>query len=360
MKKYFLIFIVFCVSNLIYGQISAPKYANEFLSIGVGARALAMGNVQSAIANDVTSGYWNPAGMLEQKNNYNVALMHSELFAGIAKNDYAAFSMKMDDSSYFGVSIIRTGVDNIANTLRLKETGSIDYNNITTFGVADYGFLFSYAKKSNLIKGLKLGGTAKIIYRNVGPFANAWGLGMDLGAQFERNGWLVGLMARDISTTVTVWTINSALLEETFTLTGNEIPENSTEIALPRIIGGIGKKWVIKENITVLQSIELDITTDGRRNTLIKTGLVSIDPKWGTEIGYKGFLFVRGGINNVQQLKKFDDSKFWVVQPNFGLGINIHNLTIDYALTKVSTGDSGLFSHIFSIKMNFDALPKFN
>ena len=42
----------------------APKYSNEFLAIGVGARALGMGSAYTAVVNDVTSGYWNPAGLL--------------------------------------------------------------------------------------------------------------------------------------------------------------------------------------------------------------------------------------------------------------------------------------------------------
>ena len=69
-------------------QVATPKYSNEFLNIGVGARALGMGNVQVAIADDATSGFWNPAGLLQLQRKYNIALMHSELFAGIAKNDF--------------------------------------------------------------------------------------------------------------------------------------------------------------------------------------------------------------------------------------------------------------------------------
>ncbi len=356
-KSVFLLIIL--VSATAFGQFNTPKYANEFLAIGVGARALAMGNVQSAIVQDVTAGYWNPAGLLDQTNQYNIALMHSELFAGIAKNDYLAGSTPIDSNSALGISIIRVGVDNIANTLRLKEQGSIDYSNITTFGVADYGFIFSYAKRSNLIQGLKLGANAKIIYRNIGPFGNGWGFGLDASAQLERNGWLFGVIARDVTTTVTVWTFNTELFDQTFLLTNNDIPVNSTEIALPRIIGGVGKKWIIADRFSLLESVDLDITTDGRRNALLRTGVVSIDPHWGTEFGYKGFLFVRGGINNIQQVKDYDDSMDWVIQPNFGLGLNVRNFTIDYALTKVSTGDEGLYSHIFSLKMNFDDLPKF-
>ena len=41
-----------------------PKYSNEFLNIGVGARALGMSNSVIASTDDVTSGYWTPTGLL--------------------------------------------------------------------------------------------------------------------------------------------------------------------------------------------------------------------------------------------------------------------------------------------------------
>ena len=356
MKKILPIFLFF--SSLVgYSQISVPKYANEFLSIGVGARALGMGNVQTAITNDVTAGYWNPAGLVGQENIYNMALMHSELYAGIAKNDYVSFSMPVDDSSYFGISVIRTGVDNIPNTLNLMENGTINYDNITLFGVSDWGFLFSYAKKSRLIPGLRLGVNGKIIYRNVGPFGNAWGFGVDGGAQLKRKDWNFGLMVRDVTTTATIWTVNDELLQDAFVLTDNDIPTNSIELALPRITAGIARTWLIKEKFTVMPALDIDITTDGRRNTLIRTGVLSLAPQLGVEGGYKGFLFARMGIDTIQQLEDFDESKFWVVRPNFGLGLNLGSFTIDYALTRVSTGDQGLLSHIFSLKLNFDDKP---
>ena len=41
------------------------KYAGEFLNNGAGSRALGMGGAYVAVANDVTAGYWNPAGLVE-------------------------------------------------------------------------------------------------------------------------------------------------------------------------------------------------------------------------------------------------------------------------------------------------------
>src|SRR4051794_16539502 len=96
---FLLIFAFFSIFSPSFGQLTAPKYSNEFLNIGVGARAFGMSNVQTAIANDVTAAYWNPAGLLNIKSKYEVALMHSEYFAGIAKYDYAGFATQVDSQS---------------------------------------------------------------------------------------------------------------------------------------------------------------------------------------------------------------------------------------------------------------------
>lgn len=375
MNRVLLLFFLFSAYLGLSQRLSAPKYVNEFLSIGQGARGLGMGNTQAAIVNDATAGYWNPAGLLHVKDKYAVTLMHSENFAGIVQNDYAAFTTEYDSSSRIGISVIRVGVDDIPNTINLiDDNGVINYDNVTSFGVSDYAFTGSYAKKSNLIKGLSLGVNAKIIYRHVGPFANAWGFGMDVGGQFERNGWQFGIMARDVTTTTTYWTYNTSLVEDVFLQTNNDIPQNSAEVALPRIILGTGKEFVVKNDFYVLGAVDIDLTTDGKRNTLVKTGVVSLDPHAGIEISYKKIVYLRGGFNNFQKEKGFvsylvkEDGTYdldangnrqidessktddtWVFQPNFGIGLNIKKINIDYALTRMATQQDGLYSHIFSV-----------
>lgn len=379
MNKIVVLIFSFLIVVSSFSQISAPKYVNEFLSIGQGARGLGLGNTQSAIVNDATAGYWNPAGLLHLKDKHAVTLMHSENFAGIVQNDYIAYSTEYDSTSRIGLSVIRVGVDDIPNTLNLiDDNGVINYDNVTSFGVSDYAFIGSYAKKSNLIVGLSLGVNAKIIYRHVGPFANAWGFGMDVGGQYEHNGWLFGLMARDITTTTTYWTYNTSLVEDVFLATNNDIPQNSAEVALPRLVFGVGKEFIIRNKVHLLSSIDVDVTTDGKRNTLIYSNPFSIDPHAGLELSYKKIVYVRGGFNNLQKEKGFiryqteldtdgneiillddngdriideaskTDGK-WVFQPNFGVGLNIKKINIDYALTRMATQQDGLYSHIFSI-----------
>ncbi|HSZ71566.1 MAG TPA: PorV/PorQ family protein [Cytophagaceae bacterium] len=342
-------------------QITAPKYSNEFLAIGVGARGMAMSNVQAALVDDVTSGYWNPAGLTRMKHKYEAALMHAEYFAGIAKYDYGAVAMQVDSSSAVGLSVIRFGVDDIPDTRYLFDSdgnnnGQINYNNLRYFSSSDYAFILTYGRKIHKIKGLSLGANFKVIYRNAGDFANAWGFGLDAGAQLHRKKWLFGLMLRDVTGTFNAWTYNPDLVQDVYAKTGNAIPQNSIEVTLPRIIGGVARSFQLSKKIGLTASTDLIFTFDGQRNTVVHTSFVSIDPAVGLEANYKKIVFLRAGIGNVQQVQSFNNKTYTSVQPNFGVGIKIYKFTIDYALTNIGDVSESLYSNVFSVKFSFDSL----
>ena len=328
-----------------------PKYSNEFLQIGVGARSLGMSNSVIATTTDITAGYWNPAGLLSLNEDIHIGLMHAEYFAGLAKYDYGAFAKKIDSASAFGISMVRFGVDDIPNTTELIDAqGNIDYDRITTFSAADYGFIFSYARR---IKGLELGANAKIVHRKVGTFGRSWGFGIDLGARYERNNWMFGATFRDVTTTFNAWSYSlSDQMIETFTLTGNEIPENSVELTLPRLLLGVARRMVIKEKFSVTPELDLDVTFDGKRNTLIKSGFASIDPHFGLEMGYNDLVFLRAGIGYLQYEMDVAGNETLTVQPNIGVGVKIKRIALDYALTDLGDASAALYSNIFSLKFD--------
>ncbi len=355
-SRIFLSFCILCSYLSTFAQTSAPKYSNEFLEVGVGARALGMGNAQVASVNDVTSGYWNPAGLNGITTNFSVDLMHSEYFAGIAKYDYAGFAKRIDSSSVFALSMVRFGVDNIPNTTELIDAnGNVNYDNITTFSAADYAFLLSYARLSK-IKGLRFGGTVKIIRRVVGDFAGAWGFGFDLGAQYEYKHWKMGAMLRDATSTFNAWTFNlNDQMKQTFLATGNTIPSNSLEVTLPRLLLGISRKYEFLNNrFSIAPELALDATFDGRRNVLIATSVASIDPHLGFEAGYKNFIFLRGGVSNIQTETDISGNKFTSFMPSMGVGIKFKSFTLDYALTNIGGLSAALYSNIFSLKIDIN------
>ena len=183
-------FYLFFIGLLLTSQVSSQvKYSNEFLSIGAGARAHGLSGSMVSHVDDVSSGFWNPAGLTQLTAPFQLTAMHAEWFAGIAKYDYLSFAKPLNSeiNSAFGLSVIRLGIDQIPNTLNLIEPdGTINYDNISTFSAADYAVLFSYARDVKIKdKTLSVGGNAKIIRRVIGTFGNAWGFGIDLGAQYK-------------------------------------------------------------------------------------------------------------------------------------------------------------------------------
>jgi hypothetical protein len=343
---------LFFNSSIVFSQ--TAKYSNEFLSIGVGARSLGMGNAFISSVDDVTSGYWNPSGLTRLNSNIQVAAMHSEHFAGIAKFDYGAVAAKVDSNSSLGVSFIRFGIDNIPNTIDLIDNnGNINYDRIKSFSAIDYAFIMSYARKLG-IEGLSVGANAKIIRRTIGEFGSAWGFGIDAGAQYRYEKWIFALMARDVTSTFNAWSFTlSDRVKEVFTLTGNEIPQNSLEITLPQWIIGVNRKEIFMEKFSVAGEVNFVNTFDGMRNTLIKSNTWSMSPQAGLELGFKDFVFLRAGIGNFQKVKEARTLDKWIAQPNFGIGVRIKSLSIDYALTNI-TQSVGLYSNVFSLKLDIN------
>lgn len=346
--------ITIIVSTTAYTQTVAPKYSNEFLSIGIGADALGLGNAVVANTGNVMSGYWNPAGLTRVDKWLDVGLMHSEYFAGIAKYDYIGLAHKIDNKSAVAFSAIRFGVDDIPNTTQLIDNnGNVDYDKITTFTAADYAFLLSYARKLK-VEGLSFGGSFKVIYRKVGDFAKSWGFGLDAGLQYQlKDHWKFGAVLRDATSTFNAWmfTLDDAT-KEVFERTNNEIPSNGLELTMPRLILGSYAKYPLgKKGLYFAGEINFDVTSDGRRNTLIRSGVFSVDPKMGIEFGFKNYVAIRAGITNMQYVKDFDDSKSLNVQPNIGIGLNLKSVYLDYAFTDIGDASVALYSHVISLRV---------
>ena len=329
------------------------NYSNEFLTIGVDAAALGMSKSVVATSNDVNSGYWNPAGLVNIKD-YQGALMHSSYFAGIANYNYAAFAMPIDNRSALGVSIIRFGVDDILNTTELIDSqGNIDFNRISLFSAADYALTISYARNL-ILKDVYFGMNAKIVRRTIGDFANSWGVGLDAGIQYEKGNWKFGLMLRDISTTFNIWTIDTdafATIQNAIPGQNQELPE-ATEITKPKIQFGVARSFRLGRFFNLLTEADLNMRF-AKTNDLISTSIASIDPALGFQLDYDEFVFLRAGIGNFQNITEFDGSKNLSLQPNFGVGFLYNGIQIDYALTNIGSLGNALFSNIFSVKIDY-------
>jgi hypothetical protein len=348
-KGFVLLLLLVCTVN--HSQ-AVRKYSNEFMNIGVDAAALGMSNTVVASTSDVNSGYWNPAGLIHLED-HQVSLMHANYFANIAQYDYAAYASPIDDRSAWGISLIRFGVDDILNTTELIDSqGNIDYNRISLFSTADYGFTFSYARKLP-VPGFQYGVNAKVIRRIIGKFASSWGFGFDIGLQFEKNDWQFGLIIRDITTTYNVWNIDEVEYKKIANAIpgeNQELPE-STEITAPKAQLGIAKKFLIHYDYSIMAAANMNMRFT-KTNDAFSTDFISIDPAIGLEFGYTDLVFLRAGVGNFQKVQQLDSTEKVGFQPNIGLGFKYKGIQIDYALTDLGNQSTALYSNIFSVKVD--------
>ncbi len=165
------------------GAQAANKYAGEFLTHGVGARALGMGSAFVAVADDVTAGYWNPAGVADAKGR-SVQLMHSETFGDVVNYDTGAYVHPLSNDAALAVTFVRLAVDDIPFTDFESDEERIYYDEsrITWESDSEEAALVTYARRTS--DRLRLGGNLKLIRKLIGNYS-CYGLGFDLGAKYD-------------------------------------------------------------------------------------------------------------------------------------------------------------------------------
>jgi len=209
------------------------SHAAEFLSHGVGARALGMGSAFVAIADDATATYWNPAGLTKVKK-HSFSAMYSDTFStgdgswlskGLVTYNFVNYVYQIEDIGSLGLSWIRLGVDDIPRTTfidinnngflgdfqdkngnGIKEDGEpyIDKPEVAEyFSNTDNALLISYARQVHPIAAV--GGNLKLL--NQAIFENSGsGFGIDIALIAEPyKGFRVGAMLLDVTGTQIRW-----------------------------------------------------------------------------------------------------------------------------------------------------------
>lgn len=314
---------------------TAGKYAGEFMSIGVGGRALALGSAFVALTDDVTAGYWNPAG-LARLSYPQIGLMHDERFAGLVNYDYGAVAVPLNASSTLALSVIRLGVDNIPDTRdagvdalgnplppdRWEEFAGINPDRITWFNSADWAFYLSYAKRSD--DRFSLGANIKFIRRDNGS-SSATGIGFDLGALYRVMDRLtVGANIQDVTTTLVAWN------------TGRN------ELILPTLkVGGAAAIDVLGSRLTPL--LDADIRFEGRGSAAnLNVGAVSVDFHGGLEFMFREIAAVRMGYTDIGSV-------------SFGAGVRLPKITVDYSFAKFDADDQLGNTHRISLVFTLES-----
>lgn len=149
--------------------------AANFLKIGVGARALGMGEASATLAEDVTALYWNPAG-LAQVDNTQFLFNHYDYIADIYL-DYGGVAISFGQIGTVGLHFGYLGMPDLERTTILEPDGTGEMVSASSFTAG-----LSYARR--LTDRFHMGGTLKMIRENLWH-TSATGFALDLGLTYR-------------------------------------------------------------------------------------------------------------------------------------------------------------------------------
>ncbi len=132
--------------------------AAPFLKIGVGARALAMGEAYSTRAEDVTGLFWNPAG-LANISNKQIVFNHFDYIADLSYM-FGGVAIPIPSVGTFGFSIAYLGMPDIERTTVQFPDGNGEKVSANSFAAG-----LSYAR--GLTDRFSIGGSIKYVKETI-------------------------------------------------------------------------------------------------------------------------------------------------------------------------------------------------
>ena len=178
--KFHSVIVILTIVKLSPVICTAGDYAADFLRIGVGARPLAMGEAYTAMADDASSVFWNPAGVANVESG--------DLFAGYTKwpADINLYSVAL--AHQLNMPVVGEGAlalsGTILNTGLMNRTTEydVDGNYSGTFPYEDYAFGLTLGKY--LTDRFAFGSTVKLVHEKIADWdVNLWAV--DIGTYYE-------------------------------------------------------------------------------------------------------------------------------------------------------------------------------
>ena len=172
-----LILTIMIYSNLIAGD-KVAQSKMQFLKIGVGARAAAMGDAFTAVGYDPNAIFYNPA-VTALSNGLNVTFNTTKWIADIDHLS-GVISYNWNEIGTFTLSYINVDYGTMQRTI-VDPHGWESYQELGEFSVKEYAVGFGFAKK--LSEQFSVGGQIKYVYQNLGDTETWW----YIGTEFEES-----------------------------------------------------------------------------------------------------------------------------------------------------------------------------
>jgi hypothetical protein len=190
LKILFLSFILnsgfWLLASAVFADVSiypnAGTTSATFLKLGIGSRAIGMGEAFSALSDDITALYWNPAGLVQLKKS-EIQVTHNESFEGI-KHEFLGYAVPLSKGTLaiaaYGVTIPK----DLERRSGLYEDDPFEPYTVSqgNFGAYDMALHISYAKQINA--NLSGGVSLKLIQQNIDDIS-AYGAAADIGALYR-------------------------------------------------------------------------------------------------------------------------------------------------------------------------------
>ncbi|MBI3765215.1 MAG: PorV/PorQ family protein [Ignavibacteriales bacterium] len=272
----------------------------SFLKLGVGARALGMGEACAAVAADPTAMYYNPAGIAHAKTS-QLTLMHKEWIQGV-KTEYLAAMISATDVSV-GLSLNATSVNDIElRAIPGAPLGTFSARNAAMGISAAYAFDPSFS----------IGVTGKYLYEKI-LVDEASGIAFDLGSSYQ-----------------TPWDVRLALAVTNLGSV-NELHDQAS--ALPRSVRAGGAYETKLESLDGIVTLAADVVS------LTGEGITHVN--LGTEFAYKKLFAFRVGYQTGFEARNI----------SAGVGVRQGLFQVDYAFVPFRY-DLGT-THTFSLNIEF-------
>lgn len=273
----------------------------QFLKIGHGARSTGMAESFVAVSDDLSSLFWNPAGLAAFKEN-GVIASHTEWFVD-TKLEFIGGVYHFGGNNALGISVTALTTEDMKVTTELQPFGTGSY-----FRYSDIAIGLSYAKQ--LTEQFAFGATVKYIEETLGELKMRTVVG-DLGT-FYRTGLGTTRFAVVISN-FGAQVSPSGSVE----LIGGRTANNFQKFPPPTLFKiGFAMEPVLTLNNRLTTSIQLNSPNDNAEHFSL-----------GAEYAYKEMFFLRAGY-------KFNvDSENFSAGAGFKIPISFAKMNLDYAIT---------------------------
>ncbi|MFQ5905955.1 MAG: PorV/PorQ family protein [bacterium] len=172
MRVLWVTLVCILVAGYAFASPDAGTAVFNFLKVGLGARAPGMGGAFTGVADDVTSIYWNPAG-LTRVSGAEATAGYVKYMAGI-NSGFAAYARPLGPKSRLGVGVNSFYVGGLTKT-------DENNNELGEFGSAMLVPSVAYA--ADLGEEISVGATAKFVYQSIDIY-NSYGAAVDLGCTY--------------------------------------------------------------------------------------------------------------------------------------------------------------------------------